>query len=235
MASRPARVGAAPTVTFPDDGHRHRPRHLCPPGRRLRGDHRRLRRCPPGPPGPPGRAGRPGPGRRPDHRGGDLRPSPGHRGSSRIGAPAALRPRPEARAPGGGRGGPDRGGPFRCRAGQRDGRGVRGDHPGGRSGGAAGGGGRGLPLRSRAQGQRGPPDRDGGDGRVRGGRGVPPVRPRGRSSPGEPISSTRIRSLVAGGRVEDAAELLGRPHQVRGVVVHGDHRGGPSWVSPRPT
>jgi riboflavin kinase / FMN adenylyltransferase len=41
-----------------------------------------------------------------------------------------------------------------------------------------------------------------------------------------PISSTRIRSLVADGQVESAAVLLGRPHQVRGPVVHGDHRGG---------
>jgi riboflavin kinase/FMN adenylyltransferase len=41
----------------------------------------------------------------------------------------------------------------------------------------------------------------------------------------ESISSTRIRGLVAGGRVEAAAALLGRPHQVRGRVVHGDHRG----------
>jgi riboflavin kinase/FMN adenylyltransferase len=41
-----------------------------------------------------------------------------------------------------------------------------------------------------------------------------------------PISSTRIRSLVAAGQVELAADLLGRPHQVRGPVVHGDHRGG---------
>jgi riboflavin kinase/FMN adenylyltransferase len=41
-----------------------------------------------------------------------------------------------------------------------------------------------------------------------------------------PISSTRIRSLVADGRVADAALLLGRPHQVRGVIVHGDARGG---------
>jgi len=41
-----------------------------------------------------------------------------------------------------------------------------------------------------------------------------------------PISSTRIRSLVGAGRVEEAAVLLGRPHQVRGEVVHGDHRGG---------
>ena len=43
---------------------------------------------------------------------------------------------------------------------------------------------------------------------------------------GQPISSTRIRGLVDEGRVEDAAELLGRPHQVRGVVAHGDRRGG---------
>ena len=48
----------------------------------------------------------------------------------------------------------------------------------------------------------------------------------GVSALGRPISSTRIRSLVAEGRVEDAAELLGRPHQVRGVVAHGDQRGG---------
>ncbi len=42
----------------------------------------------------------------------------------------------------------------------------------------------------------------------------------------QPISSTRIRSLVAGGEVEEAASMLGRHHQVRGPVVHGDHRGG---------
>jgi riboflavin kinase/FMN adenylyltransferase len=48
-----------------------------------------------------------------------------------------------------------------------------------------------------------------------------------RQGPGEtePISSTRIRRLVAAGKVETAAALLGRPHQVRGPVVHGDHRG----------
>ncbi len=44
--------------------------------------------------------------------------------------------------------------------------------------------------------------------------------------PTEPISSTRIRTLVAAGRVEEAAVLLGRPHQVRGPVVTGDRRGG---------
>jgi riboflavin kinase/FMN adenylyltransferase len=40
-----------------------------------------------------------------------------------------------------------------------------------------------------------------------------------------PVSSTRIRQLLAAGLVEAAAELLGRPHQVRGVVEHGDKRG----------
>jgi riboflavin kinase/FMN adenylyltransferase len=42
----------------------------------------------------------------------------------------------------------------------------------------------------------------------------------------EPISSTRIRNLIAEGSVEKAAVLLGRPHQVRGPVMHGDQRGG---------
>jgi riboflavin kinase/FMN adenylyltransferase len=40
------------------------------------------------------------------------------------------------------------------------------------------------------------------------------------------VSSTRIRNLVARGQVEEAATLLGRPHQVRGPVVTGDRRGG---------
>ncbi|MBV9659752.1 MAG: bifunctional riboflavin kinase/FAD synthetase [Acidimicrobiales bacterium] len=41
----------------------------------------------------------------------------------------------------------------------------------------------------------------------------------------DPISSTRIRSLLAEGAVGEAASLLGRPHQVRGMVAHGDERG----------
>jgi len=46
-------------------------------------------------------------------------------------------------------------------------------------------------------------------------------------SPGAvPVSSTRVRSLVAAGEVEAAATLLGRLHQVRGPVVTGDRRGG---------
>ena len=41
----------------------------------------------------------------------------------------------------------------------------------------------------------------------------------------DPISSTRIRHLLADGAVGEAASLLGRPHQVRGTVAHGDKRG----------
>lgn len=40
-----------------------------------------------------------------------------------------------------------------------------------------------------------------------------------------PISSTRVRAMVAAGDVEGAAAALGRPHEVRGTVVPGDGRG----------
>jgi riboflavin kinase / FMN adenylyltransferase len=46
------------------------------------------------------------------------------------------------------------------------------------------------------------------------------------------VSSTRIRALLAEGDVEGAARLLGRPHEVRGPVVHGDGRGGPELGYP---
>lgn len=39
------------------------------------------------------------------------------------------------------------------------------------------------------------------------------------------VSSTRIRGLLQEGDVAGAAALLGRPHEVRGVVQHGDARG----------
>jgi riboflavin kinase / FMN adenylyltransferase len=39
------------------------------------------------------------------------------------------------------------------------------------------------------------------------------------------ISSTRIRALVSGGEVTQAAGLLGRPYVLRGEVVVGDRRG----------
>lgn len=38
-------------------------------------------------------------------------------------------------------------------------------------------------------------------------------------------SSTWVRELVAAGEVETALDMLGRPHRVTGLVVHGDHRG----------
>ncbi len=41
----------------------------------------------------------------------------------------------------------------------------------------------------------------------------------------EVISSTKIRQLLAGGEVEHAAELLGRPYAITGIVVRGDSRG----------
>jgi riboflavin kinase/FMN adenylyltransferase len=46
------------------------------------------------------------------------------------------------------------------------------------------------------------------------------------AAPGRaPYSSTRVRNLVASGDVEGAAAILGRPHEVRGTVEHGDARG----------
>ncbi|MGW0558309.1 bifunctional riboflavin kinase/FAD synthetase [Streptomyces sp. NPDC002926] len=47
----------------------------------------------------------------------------------------------------------------------------------------------------------------------------------GAAGGGEPFSSTLTRRLVAEGDVEGAAEILGRPHQVEGVVVRGAQRG----------
>ena len=42
---------------------------------------------------------------------------------------------------------------------------------------------------------------------------------------GEPVSSTRIRRLLAEGRVDTAALALGRPYSMTGSVVHGMGRG----------
>jgi riboflavin kinase/FMN adenylyltransferase len=42
---------------------------------------------------------------------------------------------------------------------------------------------------------------------------------------GQVISSTRIRALIAEGRVAAATELLGRPHRISGPVIHGEARG----------
>lgn len=50
---------------------------------------------------------------------------------------------------------------------------------------------------------------------------VPPVE----LGDGQPVSSTRIRRLVAGGDLRTAAGLLGRPYQVSGQVGEGERRG----------
>jgi riboflavin kinase/FMN adenylyltransferase len=42
---------------------------------------------------------------------------------------------------------------------------------------------------------------------------------------GEPVTSTRIRALLAEGRVAEAAVLLGRPYGFTGLVVGGDRLG----------
>lgn len=39
------------------------------------------------------------------------------------------------------------------------------------------------------------------------------------------VSSTWVRRMLRAGRVRDAALLLGRPHELEGVVVRGDRRG----------
>jgi riboflavin kinase / FMN adenylyltransferase len=40
-----------------------------------------------------------------------------------------------------------------------------------------------------------------------------------------PFSSTRARDAIAAGQLEEAARVLGRPHELSGLVVHGDERG----------
>ncbi|MFC4811241.1 bifunctional riboflavin kinase/FAD synthetase [Paenibacillus sp. GCM10023250] len=42
---------------------------------------------------------------------------------------------------------------------------------------------------------------------------------------GDKVSSTRIREALMNGRPEEAAELLGEPYAVRGIVVQGEGRG----------
>lgn len=42
---------------------------------------------------------------------------------------------------------------------------------------------------------------------------------------GNSVSSTRIRDAIVGGNIEIARELLTRPHQLVGPVVHGEKRG----------
>ncbi|WP_326687637.1 bifunctional riboflavin kinase/FAD synthetase [Streptomyces sp. NBC_01795] len=46
-----------------------------------------------------------------------------------------------------------------------------------------------------------------------------------RAESGEPFSSTLTRRLISEGEARKAAEILGRPHRVEGVVVRGAQRG----------
>ena len=43
--------------------------------------------------------------------------------------------------------------------------------------------------------------------------------------PYAPVSSTIVRGLIAAGRVVDAMHCMGRPHMIKGKVVHGFHNG----------
>ena len=43
--------------------------------------------------------------------------------------------------------------------------------------------------------------------------------------PYAPVSSTIVRGLIAAGRVVDAMHCMGRPHIIKGKVVHGFHNG----------
>ena len=58
---------------------------------------------------------------------------------------------------------------------------------------------------------------------------LPPASPSRSCHPyawqGEPVSSTLIRTALEAGDVARAAEFLGRPWLVRGLVTHGDKRG----------
>jgi len=45
------------------------------------------------------------------------------------------------------------------------------------------------------------------------------------SGDGKPVSSTRVRRMVAQGQVGEVIALLGRPHSVEGTVVPGEQRG----------
>ncbi len=58
------------------------------------------------------------------------------------------------------------------------------------------------------------------------GRGVTVEVPALVTSPdGKPVSSTRVRRLIAEGRIDEVGVLLGRPHLLEGIVVPGEQRG----------
>jgi riboflavin kinase/FMN adenylyltransferase len=80
----------------------------------------------------------------------------------------------------------------------------------------------GVPLASVAEGRAGESEGRAGEGEAGEGEAG-----EGEAGDGEDvtISSTYIRACVAAGDMESAAQALGRPHRVDGVVVRGDRRG----------
>jgi len=54
--------------------------------------------------------------------------------------------------------------------------------------------------------------------------------PRGADLDREPVTSARLRALVASGDLDGARRGLGRWHAVDGLVVHGFHRGAPLGI-----
>lgn len=42
---------------------------------------------------------------------------------------------------------------------------------------------------------------------------------------GDVVSSSRVRELIAGGKIDEARQLLTEPYRIRGMVVHGAGRG----------
>ena len=201
---------------------RDRPLERCvPPAGGSGGDHRRLRRRPPRPSCPARRARRPGPAADglatvvvtfDRHPATVVRPESAPLLLCDLDQKLELLERPGWTGPWwcpSTRSGPTRRPRSSCRG---AGRAPRG---------APGGGGRGLPLRPRAQGQRGAVEEMGDDGRVRGGRGVPPggrVREARRRSSRSRRPGCAARSPP--GRVEEAAALLG-------PAPPGPGRGGP--------
>ena len=146
-----------------------------------------------------------------------LRPPPGQRRAARVGAAAAHRPRPEARA-------------ARRDRRRRHGRACTFDEAranespedfvrGGarrRAGHAGRRRRRGLPLRPPPRGATSPLLRELGRAR-RTSRSCRCALVARADGVDEPVSSTAIRRALAGGEVDVAAQLLGRPYEVRGI------------------
>ena len=153
----------------------------------------------------------------------DVRPPPGHRRAARVGAAAADRRRAAPRAARRHRCRRHRRADVRRGAGQGAARGV---HRAGARRGARREDRRrrrGLPLRQPPRRQR-PPAR--GATATTNDFVVDPVASSAAATTSRSRSrSTAIRRALAGGEVELAARMLGRQHEVRGIVVVGDQRG----------